>query len=441
MSEYVTKEMLEEARKIDLLTYLQNYEPYELVKVSSGTYTTKKHDSIRISNGLWHRFSANIGGKSAIDYLIKVEGYTLPQAVKRVLNKIDISPPRYIKQESKSKEKRIVLPKKASTNEQIIDYLMNRGIDESIINYCIINNLIYQEESTNNVVFLGYDNNKNIKYAGLRSTDNERFMKDAKGSSKEFSFRIVNKKINTIHLFESSIDLLSYATLLKEKGYNWKENNMIALSGVYQTQKEISESKIPITIENIKKRILSEQDVRIPFIEEYNKPFKHDFTLSKRKIKVKGFMAIYFHYMYLLRLNNKNPYIKLTPEMKADIAKMDKYSEEAKLLANNKIETSSDLESYYMKKNEELKLALGEREVLWDRRASKKNEDIRQELCNQISEKTEIINRLRKEVLLCEDIKTRIPKMKDNLNELKKEEKAREEEQELKKNKRKEKRL
>lgn len=40
MSEYVTKEMLEEARKIDLLTYLQNYEPYELVKVSSGTYTS-----------------------------------------------------------------------------------------------------------------------------------------------------------------------------------------------------------------------------------------------------------------------------------------------------------------------------------------------------------------------------------------------------------------
>ena len=110
MSEYVTKEMLEEARKIDLLTYLQNYEPYELVKVSSGTYTTKKH--VRISNGLWHRFSANIGGKSAIDYLIKVEGYTLPQAVKRVLNKIDISPPRYIKQESKSKEKRIYFLKK-----------------------------------------------------------------------------------------------------------------------------------------------------------------------------------------------------------------------------------------------------------------------------------------------------------------------------------------
>lgn len=253
MSEFVTQEMLEEARKIDLLTYLQNYEPYELVKVSAGTYTTKKHDSVRISNGLWHRFSTNIGGKSAIDYLIKVEGYSLPQAVNKVLNKINISPPNIAKSEIKPKVKQILLPKKSSSNEQVIDYLINRGIDESIINYCIINNLIYQEKSTNNVVFLGYDNEGNIKYAGLRSTDNERFMKDAKGSSKEFSFRIVNNKINTMHLFESSIDLLSYATLLKEKGYNWKENNLIALSGVYQTQKEISKSKLPIAIDNFLK--------------------------------------------------------------------------------------------------------------------------------------------------------------------------------------------
>lgn len=265
MSEFVTQEMIAEARKMDLLTYLKNYEPYELVKVSADTYTTKKHDSIRISNGLWHRFSANIGGKSAIDYLIKVEGYSLPQAVNRVLNRVNISPPKYIKQEQKPKEKQIIIPKKSSNNEQVIDYLMNRGIDESIINYCIINNLIYQEESTNNVVFLGYDNEGNIKYAGLRSTDNERFMKDAKGSSKEFSFRIVNNKINTIHLFESSIDLLSYATLLKEKGYNWKENNMLALSGVYQTQKEISQSKLPIAIENFLKRNSNIEEIILHF--------------------------------------------------------------------------------------------------------------------------------------------------------------------------------
>jgi hypothetical protein len=36
---------------VDILTYLRNYEPQELVHVSGDTYCTKEHDSLRISNG------------------------------------------------------------------------------------------------------------------------------------------------------------------------------------------------------------------------------------------------------------------------------------------------------------------------------------------------------------------------------------------------------
>ena len=78
---YIPPEIVAEAKKMDALTYLQNYEPNELVSVGNGTYTTKTHDSMRISNGLWNWFSRGIGGKNAIDYLIKVEGYTFKQAV------------------------------------------------------------------------------------------------------------------------------------------------------------------------------------------------------------------------------------------------------------------------------------------------------------------------------------------------------------------------
>ena len=46
---YVTLEDIEEARKIDVLTYLKNYEPHELVKFSRDTYCTKEHDSLKIS--------------------------------------------------------------------------------------------------------------------------------------------------------------------------------------------------------------------------------------------------------------------------------------------------------------------------------------------------------------------------------------------------------
>lgn len=194
------------------------------------------------------------------------------------------------------------------------------------------------------------------------------------------------------------------------------------------------------TIENIKHRILTEEATRVPFIEEYNKPFTHKFTLSKRKIKVKGFMALYFHYMYLLQLYPKNSYTKLTPEMKADIRKMDKFSEEAKLLATHKIETFDDLNKYIEENQNKLNESLGARDNLWKKRYRSDNENIRKEYCNQISVQTEIINRLRKEVLLCEDIKSRIPKIKENMEQLKKKEKN-QEELENNKKKRKEKRL
>ena len=54
---------------MDLLTYLKNYEPYELVHFSGNTYTTRTHDSLKISNGKWMWWSRGIGGRSALDYL------------------------------------------------------------------------------------------------------------------------------------------------------------------------------------------------------------------------------------------------------------------------------------------------------------------------------------------------------------------------------------
>ncbi len=61
---YIPREIVAEIKKMDALTYLKNYEPDELVSVGNETYTTKTHDSMRISNGLWNWFSRGIGGKN-----------------------------------------------------------------------------------------------------------------------------------------------------------------------------------------------------------------------------------------------------------------------------------------------------------------------------------------------------------------------------------------
>ena len=248
MSNFVPKELVEQAKQIDLLTYFMNNNPSELVKKGTNTYSLKSHDSVIISNGLWHRFSTNQAGKTAVDYLIKVEKMTFLEAVKTVLNR-NIKTYIIPKNGTNNVPKRIVIPEKSDTNKKVIEYLKNRGIDEDIILDCINKKLIYQENRTNNVVFVGYDNDGNIKYAGCRSTNDRKIMRDAKGSSKEFSFRLLsNIKNNSLHIFESSIDLLSYATLLKQKGYDYKNQNLLALAGVYQPSQNIEQSKVPIAV-------------------------------------------------------------------------------------------------------------------------------------------------------------------------------------------------
>lgn len=73
---YIPPEVVQEVKRMDLLTYLKNYEPYELVHFSGNTYTTRTHDSLKISNGKWMWWSRGIGGRSALDYLIKVKDYS-----------------------------------------------------------------------------------------------------------------------------------------------------------------------------------------------------------------------------------------------------------------------------------------------------------------------------------------------------------------------------
>lgn len=89
---YYDSEAIERARQVDLLTYLQTCEPQELVHVSGNVYCTKTHDSLRISNGKWCWFSRGIGGYSALDYLIKVNGYSFMDAMETITGRAAIRP-------------------------------------------------------------------------------------------------------------------------------------------------------------------------------------------------------------------------------------------------------------------------------------------------------------------------------------------------------------
>ena len=252
---YIEPEIILEAKKMDLLTYLQNYEPQELVHVSGNVYCTKTHDSLRISNGLWCWYSQGIGARSALDYLIKVNGYSFLEAVEQIIGRAAVRPPVFIPAK-KEREKILLLPPAYDSTDIVTTYLTGRGIDTGIIRFCIDTGQIYESHNRAeasgktyvNAVFVGFDKTGNQKYATLRGIGTD-FKGEATGSDKHYSFAIpASQPSSTAHLFESAVDLISYATLLKMKGRDFKSENLLSLAGVYQPKKQIEESKVPAAL-------------------------------------------------------------------------------------------------------------------------------------------------------------------------------------------------
>ena len=244
---HIAPEVITEAKRMDLLTYLREYEPGELVKFSSNTYTTRTHDSLKISNGKWMWWSRGIGGKSALDYLIKVRGMDFVQAVQTIMGNGSVSFPT-CKNIKSYEEQPLLLPQKSPTTEVVFDYLFGRGIDYEIINHCLEQELIIESLPYHNAVFIGYDENKEPKYAAYRATNQSRIMGDCTGSKKQYSFRLTAENTGEVHLFECAIDLLSYATLMKLEGKDWRQFNLVSLAGVYSPKQKIEDSKVPVTL-------------------------------------------------------------------------------------------------------------------------------------------------------------------------------------------------
>ena len=250
MGKYIPPPILDELKKVDLVTYFRTIMPYELVKASANEYTTKTHDSLRMSNGLWNWCSKGVGGRNAIDYLMKTEQLEFNDAANLLLKQLQNKVPTIEQQPTKPKEKHIIIPEKNTASDNVISYLKSRGIDEEIIKECIEKHLIYEEKHYHNAVFVGYDAFGNIKYAGCRSTNETIFKQDATGSDKSYSFRLEsNTKTDTIYIFEGAIDALSYATFLKLYGMDYKAKTLISLAGIYQPASDISKSKIPLAIQ------------------------------------------------------------------------------------------------------------------------------------------------------------------------------------------------
>ena len=180
------------------------------------------------------------------------------------------------------------------------------------------------------------------------------------------------------------------------------------------------------SLENIKRRIFENDYIRSEKILPYMVVKNRHFTTRnkvKKKYRPKGIVALYYYYRYLLKLyTKKNVQYKLTPEMRAEVKKMDEYSERIRFLCKYKIETMSDVDNVKEKKQKEMQKILNIRNRLYYKRQKLENESEKDSVTKEIIDVTATLTRIRKEIRLCDKFYDDVPKMKEQLKEIDKKE-------------------
>ena len=187
----VTEEQIIAARRMTAIEFLRRYRPGELVKTDSrGEFELREHDSFKINEetSFWHWKSRDIGGKSALDYLVKVEGIKFVDAVLALCeeNPSYIPPPSQPEQ-----EKEFALPPAAANNRRVFAYLLKRGISRKVIEACVRAGILYESADYHNAVFVGKDETGTARNAFLRGTytKGKPFKAEVSGSDKRFCLR------------------------------------------------------------------------------------------------------------------------------------------------------------------------------------------------------------------------------------------------------------
>ena len=101
MSRYIDSETLQNIRSFSAFDYMKNYHPDLLIKNGRTDYYHRYHDSLHFSNGKWYWWSKRTGGKSAIDYLTKVEGMKFLDACWYLVDLMKVSAPIITVEQSK----------------------------------------------------------------------------------------------------------------------------------------------------------------------------------------------------------------------------------------------------------------------------------------------------------------------------------------------------
>ena len=229
----VTKEQVAAARRMTAIEFLRRYRANDLVKSSArGEFELKSHDSFKINgeSSLWHWKSRGIGGKSALDYLLHVEGCSFVEAVRLLCDEQPVFTPQK-HADVERKRPPFKLPEKSPTTRGWKPTCA-AGAFHSRDQKCLQAGILYESLPYHNCVFVGRDVDGVPKYAALRGTYTygKQFKAEATGSDKRFGFCIEpSTECKTVAVFEAAIDAMAEMTLAGDTAEKYR----LSLGGIY----------------------------------------------------------------------------------------------------------------------------------------------------------------------------------------------------------------
>lgn len=323
---------------------------------------------------------------------------------------------------------------------------------DNIHNHFVINSVSFKDgykyySNLSNTALLRKTSDEICEEYGLRVLEEktcksginfENFYKKSMKESEYYKFA----KEDIDYAIEHSWTYQEFIKKLKDMGYEvyFRANKISVRRYPYKRNIRIERAfGEEYSAENIKNKIYS----RYPSREEVIKPKTYDKRLFykgsiKKLRKPKGIIALYYYYCYLLKVYpKKNLNYKLSSEMREAVKKMDKYSEQIRFICRYKLETVNDIENLKEQKQEELQKTLNTRNRLYYKRQKLDDESEKDVVTKDIIIVTSVVDKIRKEIKLCDEVGDNSRKMKEQIKAMEEREQEKVKDKKLKEKKKK----
>lgn len=250
--------------------------------------------------------------------------------------------------------------------------------------------------------------------------------KDGKPTVRSMIRQEVDAVIRDSFTFKSFIDLLEKRGYTVKYGDNVKyiaikPQNSPKFIRLKSLGEDYTEEAIKARLQNIRSGI---PDRPIPDVlntlstppKRYTVPKGTHFNRKPKKLK--GFIALYFHYMYLLGKIKKGqpPNKRAAFLLRTEILKFERYQRQFKFLRTNNIETTSQLNIKKSETEGAINDLIETRKILYSERSGT-NEQAKTKITEQISEINEQLRGLRKTLAMCKNIEADATQIEEKLNQ------------------------